>query len=149
MSAHFAAMSLANLWTPGSSVVQRMCEGGRKLQKQMRAASCVRGRVCIEQKQDPSRHRTVLVATLNTEAQRDRIPRLYDVTLIRSTSDCWTLAGYERILSGPLGHEYAVAQTWLIELAAVDALIAAEQRFNQLSAEAHELRERLKSLTAS
>ena len=80
-----------------------------------------------------------------TKETRDRIPPLYDVTLIRSTGQCWTLAGFERITNGPLSHEHSVAQTWLLELAVVDELISAKRRVNALSGELHELREQMKS----
>jgi hypothetical protein len=35
---------------------------------------------------------------------------LYDVALISSTGEVWTLAGYERIASGALVHEYTLAR---------------------------------------
>jgi hypothetical protein len=126
-------------------VVQRVCEGGRKLSAHMRIAGRVRGRVTVEYKPDPTRNRTILVASLSTTETRDRIPPLYYVTLIRGTGECWTLVGFECITSVPLGHEHSVAQTWLLELAVVNELISAERRVNELSGEVHELREQLKA----
>jgi hypothetical protein len=67
--------------------------------------------------------------------------------LIASTGERWILTGHERIQSGPLGHEYAVAQTWILEPAAVQDLIDVEFKWSQAVGKVSELETQLEHLS--
>ena len=97
----------------------RVCDGGRRQEKHVRIAGRTRGRLSVGQEADAVRHRSLLVARVHPAAGFRAIPALYDVVLIASTGERWILTGHERIQSGPLAHEYAVAQTWILEPAVV------------------------------
>jgi hypothetical protein len=129
--------------------VMRVCEGGRKLEKHVRVAGRSRGRISIGQEDDGIRHRAILVARFHPSQGHRPIPALYDVTLIGSTGDTWTLAGFERIEAGPTRFECSVAQTWLLELATVQELIDMGVKWNAAAGEAHELREEIRRLRSS
>ena len=43
------------------------------------------------------------------------VPPLFDVVLIASTGEVWTLAGYGHVTSGALQQEYFLGQRWLAE----------------------------------
>ena len=126
----------------------QVCDCGRKVQKHVRVASRTRGTITIKQEDDPTRHRSILVARLSPSQGQRRIRPLYDVQLLGCTGETWTLAGQERIEAGPLQRETTVAQTWMLELAVVDELISVSQRLNAAAGEAHALREQLAALQA-
>ena len=42
------------------------------------------------------------------------IPPLFDVVLLGTTGESWTLAGFERITSGALQQEFFLGQSWLV-----------------------------------
>jgi hypothetical protein len=130
-------------------VVERVCDGGKKMSKHMRFAKRVRGSITIEQINDPTRRRTVLVATFHPVPRSLGIPPLHDVTLIHGTGECWTLTGHERVHSGPLHDEMSFTQTWRLEMAAVQDIIDMGNKWNAAAGEAHELREQLARLTRS
>lgn len=125
----------------------RVCDGGRRVEKHVRIASRSRGSIRIQQEDDSTRHRAVLVARLAPAAGHRAIPALYDVTLIGTSGDRWVFGGFERIEAGPLAREYAVGQTWIIEPVVVQDLIDVEVRWTHALREASELRERLRLLT--
>lgn len=106
-------------------LVQRVLDGGRVVEKHLRLAGMVRGSLRITQEDDAVRHRTVLVARLASSGVGKSIPPLYDVVVLASTGETWTLAGFERIEAGPLRQLHFVAQSWIVEPAAVQDLIDA------------------------
>lgn len=113
------------------------------MEKHVRTASIVKGRLTVSQEQDSLRHRTVLVARLLTGTTRPQIPPLFDVTLVASTGETWTLAGFERIEAGPMRHVHLVGQAWLIEPVAIQDLIDVERKWSAASGRAHELEQQL------
>lgn len=113
------------------------------MEKHVRIASIVKGKLTVAQEQDSLRHRTVLVARLHTGTARSPIPPLFDVTLVASTGETWTLAGFERIEAGPMRHVHLLGQAWLIEPAAIQDLIDVERRWSVASGRAHELEQQL------
>ena len=121
--------------------MQRIFDGGRVMEKHVRTASIVKGRLTVSQ--DSLRHRTVLVARLLTGSTRPQIPPLFDVTLVASTGETWTLAGFERIEAGPMRHVHLVGQAWLIEPVAIQDLIDVERKWSAASGRAHELEQQL------
>ena len=42
------------------------------------------------------------------------IPPLFNVVLLGTTGESWTLAGYERVASGALQQEFFLGQSWLV-----------------------------------
>jgi len=72
------------------------------------------------------------------------IPPLYDVQLVSSTGEVWVLAGYERVLSGALQHEYTLGQSWIVTPAPLEDLRKAELEWAKLA----ELVEHLKRESA-
>jgi len=96
--------------------VTRLFDGGRVMPHHVRNAGTVRGLLTIKQEDDHVRHRTTLVARLTPQHQIGSrvVPPLYDVVLIASTGEVWTLAGYERVTSGALQQEYFLGQSWLV-----------------------------------
>ena len=127
----------------------RVCDGGRRLEKHVRVATRTKGNLSIRQENDGIRHRTILVARLHPGSGQREIPALFDVTLLASTGERWILTGHERIQSGPLAHEYAVVQTWVIEPAAVQDLIDVELKWSRACGRVHELERELQRLTPS
>jgi len=91
-------------------LVTRVFDGGRVMPTHVRHAGTVRGVLSVKQEDDNIRHRTVLVARLSPVAGARSIPPLYHVVLVSSTGDVLTLAGYERVQSGALQHEYTLGQ---------------------------------------
>ena len=61
------------------------------------------------------------------------VPPLYDVTLVASTGEVWTLAGYERVQSGALQQEYTLGQSWLVTPAPLEDLRKAEAEWARLA----------------
>jgi len=61
------------------------------------------------------------------------IPPLYDVQLVSSTGEVWVLAGYERVLSGALQHEYTLGQSWIVTPAPLEDLRKAESEWARLA----------------
>jgi len=89
------------------------------------------------------RHRRVLVARLSTGSNGMKVvPPLYDVVVVGCTGEWWTIAGHERVISGPIGEEYALGQSWLIQPAQSEDLAKAEAEWRRLAEELHVLRER-------
>lgn len=127
----------------------RACDGGRRVEKHVRIASRTRGSISIRQEADSTRRRAILVARVLPTAGGRSIPALYDVVLIGTSGEAWLLSGYERIEAGPLSREHALGQTWIIEPAAVQDLIDADAKWTAAAREANELREQLRTLTAS
>lgn len=123
--------------------VQRIFDGGRVMEKHVRIASIVKGKLTVAQEQDSLRHRTVLVARLHTGSARQQIPPLFDVTLVASTGETWTIAGFERIEAGPMRHVHLLGQAWLIEPVAIQDLIDVERKWSAASGRAHELEQQL------
>ena len=118
--------------------------------RHVRVAATVRGRLTVAQEVDSLRHRTVLVARLvGSGSVKPPIHPLYDVTLVASTGECWTLAGFERVEAGPLRHVHFVGQSWIVEPAASQDLIDAELKWSVASGRAHELEQQLNRLTAA
>ena len=129
---------------PVEYLVQKIFDVGRVMAKHVRSASIARGRVTVAQEQDTQRHRVVLVARLLCSGSvASPFPPLYDATLVASNGESWTLAGYERIESGPLRHVHFVGQSWVIEPAAIQDLIQAERKWGAASSRAHELEQQL------
>src|SRR5438309_11380331 len=96
-------------------LVTRVFDGGRVVPHHIRAAGQVRGSLTVKQESDNVRHRTVLVARLTQAGSMAKpIPPLYDVQLVSSTGEVWVLAGYQRVLSGALQHEYTLGQSWIV-----------------------------------
>ena len=124
----------------------RVCDGGRRQEKHVRIAGRTRGRLSIAQEADAVRRRSILVARVQPAMGCRVIPALYDVVLIASTGERWVLTGHERIQSGPLAHEYAVAQTWILEPAAVQDLIDVEFKWSQAQGKVSELERQLRGL---
>jgi len=62
------------------------------------------------------------------------VPPLYDVVLIASTGEVWTLAGYERVTSGALQQEYFLGQSWVVTPAPLEDLRKAEAEWAKLAA---------------
>ena len=60
------------------------------------------------------------------------VPPLYDVALLSSSGEVWTLTGHERILGGPLQQEHAVVQSWLVSPAPLEDLRKAEAEWGRL-----------------
>ncbi len=115
--------------------------------KHVRVAATVRGRLTVAQELDGLRHRTVLVARLVCSSSvKPAVQPLYDVTLVASTGECWTLAGFERIEAGPLRHVHFVGQSWIVEPAAIQDLIDAELKWSTASGRAHALEQQLTNL---
>ena len=112
---------------------QRIFDGGRVMEKHARTASIIKGKLTVAQEQDNLRHRTVLVARLQTGSARQQIPPLFDVTLVASTAETWTIAGFERLEAGPMGHVHLVGQAWLIEPVTIQDLIDVERKWKFLS----------------
>ena len=126
--------------------LQRVFEGGRVMEKHVRIAGVVRGRLTVGQEHDSLRHRTVLVARLQCSGvARAPVHPLYDVTLVasNSNSESWTLAGFERIEAGPMRHVHLVGQAWIIEPLAIQALIDVERKWSAAAGRVHELGQQL------
>lgn len=123
-----------------------MLDGGRVIEKHLRLAGAVRGRLAIAQEEDAMRRRTVLVARLLVQGNTRTIPPLHDVTLVASTGETWTLAGFECIEAGPLRHVHLVAQAWLVEPATEQDLIDAERKWGAAARRVHELEQLLSAL---
>ena len=100
----------------------------------LRAANQVRGALTVKQEQDDLRHRTTLVARLTQpSAMAKQIPPLFDVQLVCSTGDVWTLAGYERVTTGVLREDVMLGQAWLITPAPLEDLRMAEREWARLA----------------
>lgn len=127
-------------------LVQRVCERGKPMAQHRRLGGQVRRMLRIKQEVDETRRRTVLVARVVSTEEMNAIPALFDVSLISSTGECWTLAGYEKVIDGPLGDESMMAQSWLLELAAQDDLFKAEIIGTSLARERRELMLQLQAL---
>ena len=98
-------------------IIFRVCDHGRvNKDHQQVLAKGVRGVVSIREERDLARHRVVRVASLVAAggAAVD-VPPLHDVTLLASQGGLWSVAGYERLLDGPLQDERAYAQSWLLK----------------------------------
>ena len=114
------------------------------MEKHVRIASIVRGRLTVGQEQDSLRHRTVLVARLLCNGgARTPVHPLYDVTLVASNGESWTLAGFERVEAGPMRHVHLVGQAWIVEPVAIQELIDVERKWSAASGRAHELEQQL------
>jgi hypothetical protein len=61
------------------------------------------------------------------------VPPLYDVALLSSSGEVWTLTGHERIRGGPLQQEHAMVQSWLVTPAPLEDLRKAELEWARLS----------------
>jgi hypothetical protein len=117
------------------------------MEKHVRTAGIVRGRLTVKQEQDSLRHRTVLVARLlSSGGTNSPVHPLYDVTLVASSGESWTLAGFERIEAGPMRHVHLVGQAWIVEPASIQDLIDVERKWSAASGRAHELEQQLISL---
>lgn len=113
------------------------------MEKHVRIAGTVRGRITVAQEQDSLRHRTVLVARLACNGPRLPVQPLYDVTLVASSGEIWTLAGFERIEAGPMRHVHLVGQAWIIEPVVIQDLIDAERKWSAAAGRVHELEQQL------
>ena len=110
----------------------------------MRWATTTRGKLWISQEEDPVRHRHVLVARPSAGSNGMKVvPPLYDVVVLGCTSEWWTIAGHERVISGPIGEEYVLGQSWLIQPAQCEDLAKAEAEWRRLAEELHVLREKV------
>jgi hypothetical protein len=117
-------------------MVTRLFDGGRVMPHHVRNAGTLRGTLTIKQEEDHIRHRTTLVARFSPQHQIGSrvIPPAYDVVLIASTGEVWTLAGYERVTSGALQQEYFLGQSWLVTPAPLEDLRKAEAEWAKLAA---------------
>ena len=107
--------------------VTRVFDGGRVMPNHVRVATTVRGTITVRQEDDKLRHRATLVARVTQPVANSKpVPPLFDVVLVSSTGNAWTLAGYERIPSGALQHEYMLAQSWIVTPAPLEDLRNAE-----------------------
>jgi len=70
------------------------------------------------------------------------VPPLFDVVLLGSTGDSWTLAGYERITSGALQQEFFLGQSWVVNPALPEDLRKAENEWAGLAPLLAEVRQR-------
>lgn len=120
----------------------RVCKDGRAMATHLRWASEVRGTLSVRQENDEQRHRAVLVARLTPTDGKAAIPPLYDVTLLH-VGDAWSLAGFERLITPPLGQEASVAQTWHAKPAEIQDLERAENEWRRLARRVTELEEEL------
>lgn len=128
--------------------VQRVLDGGRVIEKHLRVAGMVRGSLTITQEEDSVRRRTVLVARLAPLGAGRGIPPLFDVVVVASTGETWTLSGFERLEAGPLRQLHFVAQSWIVEPAAVQDLIDAERKWGTAASRVHELEQLLAAQAA-
>ena len=128
--------------------VMRTCDGGRVVKQHVRIAGRTRGSITVRQETDNIRHRTILVARLVPASGHRPITPLYDAVLIGTSGERWMLAGSERIITGPLGREVSVGQSWIIEPVVVQDLIDVEVKWTNALREANSLREQLRDLTA-
>ena len=104
-------------------MVTRLFDGGRVMPHHVRNSGTLRSTLTIKQEDDHIRHRTTLVARFSPKQMGSRVvPPLYDVVLIASTADVWTLAGYERVASGALQKEYFLGQSWVLTPAPLEDL---------------------------
>jgi hypothetical protein len=111
-----------------------MFDGGRLVPHHVRAANQVRGTLTVKQEEDNLRHRTTLVARLTRPgAMAKQIPPLFDVQLVCSTGEVWTLAGYERVTTGVLREDVTLGQAWLITPAPLEDLRHAELEWARLA----------------
>jgi hypothetical protein len=124
-------------------LVTRIYDGGRKLPSHVRGAGTVRGVVTIRQENDPTRGRMVLVARVQPPGALGgfrQVPPLYDVAIVASTGEAFTLTGHERINAGPLQQETLLGQSWLIEPGPLEDLRKAENEWARLAAEIEALK---------
>ena len=111
-----------------------MFDGGRLVPYHIRAANQVRGTLTVKQEQDNLRHRTTLVARLTQQSSMAKqIPPLFDVQLVCSTGDVWTLSGYERVTTGVMREDVLLGQAWLITPAPLEDLRKAELEWARLA----------------
>ena len=103
------------------------------------------GRCPSGREEDHLRHRTTLVARLTAAGMGMRlIPPLFDVVLLGTTGESWTLAGYERVASGALQQEFFLGQSWLVTPAPLEDLRNAENEWARLAKLLAELQQREK-----
>jgi len=116
-------------------MVTRLFDGGRVMPHHVRNAGTLRGLLTIKQEEDRIRHRTTLVARFTPQHQIGSrvVPPPYDVVLIASTGEVWTLAGYERVPSGALQQEYFLGQSWIVTPATLEDLRKAEAEWERLA----------------
>jgi hypothetical protein len=117
-------------------LVTRIYDGGRKLPSHVRGAGTVRGVLTIRQENDPARGRMVLVARVQQAGALGgfrQVPPLYDVAIVASTGEAFTLTGHERINAGPLQQETLMGQSWLIEPGPMEDLRKAENEWRRLA----------------
>ena len=102
----------------------------------VRNAGTLRGTLSIKQEEDRVPHRATLVARFAPQVPVGSrvIPPMYDVVLIASSGEVWTLAGYERMTSGALQQEYFLGQSWLVTPAPLEDLRKAEGEWAKLAA---------------
>jgi hypothetical protein len=130
--------------TPVEYQVQRLFEGGRVLEKHLRLAGAVRGRLSITQELDTVRNRTTLVARLLCAgAGRGPVHPLYDVALIASSGNTWTLGWFERVEAGPLCSLHVLGQSWLIEPVMIQELMDVERKWSAAAGRVHDLEQQL------
>ena len=86
---------------------------GAPLGKFQRDRAWQSGRLHIEQVHDTELHRWVTVAHLR-RADADVFPPLHDVQLVDFKADWFTITGYERLPSGPLGESVSYQQSWFV-----------------------------------
>jgi hypothetical protein len=76
-------------------------------------------------------------------AGRGPVHPLYDVALIASSGNTWTLAGFERVEAGPLRALHVLGQSWLIEPVAMQELIEVERKWSAAAGRVHDLEQQL------
>jgi hypothetical protein len=129
-------------------LVTRIYDGGRRMPSHVRVAGTVRGVLTIKQEDDSQRGRMLLVARVHQPgaiAGFRQVPPLYDVALVASTGDAWTLTGHERINAGPLQQETLLGQSWLVAPASLEDLRRAENEWQRLAQLLHQLQSGKKS----
>lgn len=90
-----------------------LCEQGKPLPRQRRYGRKVRGRLVVTDTRDPIRKRLVRVARLVAQDGAELLT-LYDVQLVGTFAEGWTLAGLETVTAGAFEEPAMLAQSWLI-----------------------------------
>jgi hypothetical protein len=88
--------------------------------------------------------RRSLLASRAPASACERCCPLFDVVLLGTTGDSWTLAGYERSTSGALQQEFFLGQNWLVTPAPLEELRNAENEWARLSKLLAEVQQREK-----
>ena len=113
----------------------RLYDNGRPRPKHLTVRHGLRGSLTVREEHDPERQRMVRVARFHVPSStpQNEVPALFDVVLLRCTSEWISLSGIERIAGGTLQEPISYAQSWWLSAAPLEDLIVAERRVNELS----------------